>query len=39
VADFANRARDGKIKIEDLQGGTFTISNGGFTARSWHADS
>ena len=29
VADFANRARDGKIKIEDLQGGTFTISNGG----------
>ena len=29
VADFAARARDGKIKIEDLQGGTFTISNGG----------
>ncbi len=29
VADFANRAREGKIKIEDLQGGTFTISNGG----------
>ena len=29
VADFATRARDGKIKIEDLQGGTFTISNGG----------
>ncbi len=29
IADFANRARDGKIKIEDLQGGTFTISNGG----------
>ena len=28
-ADFAGRARDGKIKIEDLQGGTFTISNGG----------
>ena len=23
------RAREGKIKIEDLQGGTFTISNGG----------
>jgi 2-oxoglutarate dehydrogenase E2 component (dihydrolipoamide succinyltransferase) len=29
LADFANRARAGKIKIEDLQGGTFTISNGG----------
>ena len=29
IADFAVRAREGKIKIEDLQGGTFTISNGG----------
>ncbi len=29
IADFASRAREGKIKIEDLQGGTFTISNGG----------
>ncbi len=29
VADYAARAREGKIKIEDLQGGTFTISNGG----------
>src|SRR5205085_10992349 len=29
IADSATRARDGKIKIEDLQGGTFTISNGG----------
>ena len=29
MADYAARARDGKIKIEDLQGGTFTISNGG----------
>jgi 2-oxoglutarate dehydrogenase E2 component (dihydrolipoamide succinyltransferase) len=29
IADFAARARDGKIKMEDLQGGTFTISNGG----------
>ncbi len=29
IADFATRARDGKIKIEDLEGGTFTISNGG----------
>ncbi|HEY7221446.1 MAG TPA: 2-oxoglutarate dehydrogenase complex dihydrolipoyllysine-residue succinyltransferase [Candidatus Binatia bacterium] len=29
IADFAARARDGQIKIEDLQGGVFTISNGG----------
>lgn len=29
IADYAKRAREGKIKIEDLQGGTFTISNGG----------
>jgi 2-oxoglutarate dehydrogenase E2 component (dihydrolipoamide succinyltransferase) len=29
IADFGNRARDGRIKLEELQGGTFTISNGG----------
>jgi 2-oxoglutarate dehydrogenase E2 component (dihydrolipoamide succinyltransferase) len=29
IADYAVRARDGKLKIEDLQGGTFTITNGG----------
>jgi 2-oxoglutarate dehydrogenase E2 component (dihydrolipoamide succinyltransferase) len=29
IADFGNRARDGKLKLEELQGGTFTISNGG----------
>ena len=29
IADFAAKAREGKMKIEDLQGGTFTISNGG----------
>ena len=29
IGEYAGRARDGKIKIEDLQGGTFTISNGG----------
>jgi 2-oxoglutarate dehydrogenase E2 component (dihydrolipoamide succinyltransferase) len=29
VADFGRRARDGALKIEELQGGTFTISNGG----------
>jgi 2-oxoglutarate dehydrogenase E2 component (dihydrolipoamide succinyltransferase) len=29
IADYASLARDGKLKIEDLQGGTFTITNGG----------
>jgi 2-oxoglutarate dehydrogenase E2 component (dihydrolipoamide succinyltransferase) len=29
IADFAVKAREGKMKIEDLQGGVFTISNGG----------
>jgi 2-oxoglutarate dehydrogenase E2 component (dihydrolipoamide succinyltransferase) len=29
IADFGKRARDGALKIEELQGGTFTISNGG----------
>lgn len=29
LAEYAARAREGKIKIEDLQGGVFTISNGG----------
>src|SRR5262249_56060880 len=28
IADFGRRARDGALKIEDMQGGTFTISNG-----------
>jgi 2-oxoglutarate dehydrogenase E2 component (dihydrolipoamide succinyltransferase) len=29
IKGFANKARDGKISIDDLSGGTFTISNGG----------
>jgi 2-oxoglutarate dehydrogenase E2 component (dihydrolipoamide succinyltransferase) len=29
IGDFGRRARDGKLSIEDMQGGTFTISNGG----------
>jgi 2-oxoglutarate dehydrogenase E2 component (dihydrolipoamide succinyltransferase) len=29
VRDFGDRARDGKLGIEELTGGTFTISNGG----------
>ena len=29
IADYGRKARDGKLAIEDLQGGTFTLSNGG----------
>ncbi|MEM7010644.1 MAG: 2-oxoglutarate dehydrogenase complex dihydrolipoyllysine-residue succinyltransferase [Verrucomicrobiota bacterium] len=29
IINYANRAREGKIEITDLQGGVFTISNGG----------
>ena len=29
IADFGDRARSGKLALEELQGGTFTISNGG----------
>ena len=29
IAAFGARARDGKLALEDMQGGTFTISNGG----------
>lgn len=29
IADFGRRARDGQLKIDEMQGGTFTISNGG----------
>ncbi|MFC3691279.1 2-oxoglutarate dehydrogenase complex dihydrolipoyllysine-residue succinyltransferase [Chenggangzhangella methanolivorans] len=29
IADFGKRARDGKLGIEEMQGGTFTITNGG----------
>ena len=29
IGDFGRKARDGKLAIEDLQGGTFTVSNGG----------
>jgi 2-oxoglutarate dehydrogenase E2 component (dihydrolipoamide succinyltransferase) len=29
IAEFGKRARDGKLSIDDMQGGTFTISNGG----------
>ena len=29
IVDYAIKARDGKLTIEDMQGGTFTITNGG----------
>lgn len=29
IAEYGKRARDGRLGIEDMQGGTFTISNGG----------
>jgi 2-oxoglutarate dehydrogenase E2 component (dihydrolipoamide succinyltransferase) len=29
IADFGKRAQDGRLSIEDLTGGTYTISNGG----------
>ena len=29
IADFSTRAREGRLALEEMQGGTFTISNGG----------
>lgn len=29
IADYATKAREGKLGLDDLQGGTFTITNGG----------
>jgi 2-oxoglutarate dehydrogenase E2 component (dihydrolipoamide succinyltransferase) len=29
IVDFAERARSNRLKVDELQGGTFTISNGG----------
>jgi 2-oxoglutarate dehydrogenase E2 component (dihydrolipoamide succinyltransferase) len=29
INEYGKRARDGRLSIEDMQGGTFTISNGG----------
>ena len=34
IVDYSARARDGKLALEDMQGGTFTISNGACSARS-----
>ena len=29
IGDYAVKARDGKLSLDDLQGGTFTVTNGG----------
>ena len=29
IANFGKKARDGKLTVDDMQGGTFTVSNGG----------
>jgi 2-oxoglutarate dehydrogenase E2 component (dihydrolipoamide succinyltransferase) len=29
IGDYGRRARDGKLAIDEMQGGTFTITNGG----------
>ena len=29
IGDFGKRAKDGTLKMDDMKGGTFTISNGG----------
>lgn len=29
IAEYANKARSGKLTLEEMQGGTFTITNGG----------
>ena len=29
IIEYSNKARDGKLSIDEMQGGTFTISNGG----------
>ncbi|MCY4101172.1 MAG: 2-oxo acid dehydrogenase subunit E2, partial [Rhodobacteraceae bacterium] len=29
IADYGKKARDGKLTMDDMQGGTFSISNGG----------
>ena len=38
IVDLGAKARDGKLKLEDLQGATFTISNGGVYGADVDAD-
>ncbi|MFT3684912.1 MAG: 2-oxo acid dehydrogenase subunit E2 [Phycisphaerales bacterium] len=35
IKDIAARARDGKLTLEELQGGTFTVTNGGIFGSMW----
>ena len=35
VSDFGERSRSNKLTLQDLQGGTFTISNGGVFGSMW----
>lgn len=35
IKDIAARARDGKLTLEELQGGTFTVTNGGVFGSMW----
>ncbi|MFN7251469.1 MAG: 2-oxoglutarate dehydrogenase complex dihydrolipoyllysine-residue succinyltransferase [Anaerobacillus sp.] len=35
IGDLAKKARDNKLKLDDLQGGTFTITNGGVFGSLW----
>jgi 2-oxoglutarate dehydrogenase E2 component (dihydrolipoamide succinyltransferase) len=35
IDDLVSRAREGKLGIEDLRGGTFTITNGGVFGSLW----
>lgn len=39
IADFAKRAQDGKLGVEELTGGTYTISNGGASSEAERARS
>lgn len=35
IKDVATRARDGKLTLDELQGGTFTVTNGGVFGSMW----
>ncbi|MBY0308707.1 MAG: 2-oxoglutarate dehydrogenase complex dihydrolipoyllysine-residue succinyltransferase, partial [Phycisphaerales bacterium] len=35
IKDIAARARDGKLTLDELQGGTFTVTNGGIFGSMW----
>ncbi|MDP1662612.1 MAG: 2-oxoglutarate dehydrogenase complex dihydrolipoyllysine-residue succinyltransferase [Phycisphaerales bacterium] len=35
IKDVATRARDGKLTLDEIQGGTFTVTNGGVFGSMW----